>query len=94
MPRVVIWSPDADLAYLEILEFIVDNISSKAASNLNNEVEKQLDILVEFPHRWPISNETGLRKAVVKQHYLIIYRVHPQYIEIADFIDTRSDHSY
>ena len=94
MSRLVLWSPGADLAYLEILEYIVANISSKAVEALNDEVEKQLNLIIEFPQRWPISNEVGLHRAVVKQHYLIIYRVHPQYIEIVDFIDNRSNHSY
>jgi len=88
------WSQDAETAYFKILEFIIECSFQKYALALDDELNLQLKLILLFPNRWPESKKIELRKAIILDDFLLIYRIKGDFIEIVDFVDTRSDHSY
>ena len=91
---VVVWSPNAETAYFKVLEFIVQCSFQKYALSLDEEINLQINLIALFPNRWPKSKKTELRKAIILEDFLLIYRIQFDKIEIVDFVDTRSDHYY
>lgn len=90
----IIWSPIAESTYFKILAFIIECSYQKYALTLDNELNLQLNLIILYPNRWPKSNKSELRKAIILEDFLLIYRIQANCIEIVDFVDTRSDHTY
>jgi len=87
------WSPDAETAYFKVLEFKIECSFQKYAVSLDDELNLQLSLILQFPNRWPESKKIELRKAIILDDFLLIYRIKDEFIEIVDFVDTRSNHS-
>ena len=87
------WSPDAETAYFKVLEFIIECSFQKYAVSLDDDLNLQLSLILQFPNRWPESKKIELRKAIILDDFLLIYRIKDEFIEIVDFVDTRSNHS-
>jgi plasmid stabilization system protein ParE len=54
--------------------------------------EAKIRIISEHPSRYPfIHQSSGLRKAVLTKHNIILYREQPEHIEIISIFDPRQD---
>jgi len=54
--------------------------------------EAKIRIIAEYPSRYPfIHQSSGLRKAVLTKHNIILYREKPEHIEVISIFDTRQD---
>ena len=79
---------------------VLDNISLwlsekwnlKVLGNFLNLYEAKIAVIARHPTRYPlIQHSTGLRKAVLTKHNIILYREKEELIEIVGIFDTRQD---
>ena len=77
-----------------LLDFLSDNYSYQTAKNADEAIEACLNRLLLFPYQWQEvkTKQFGqLRRAIVNDLTIILYRVEDEKIVIFDFIDARSD---
>jgi plasmid stabilization system protein ParE len=90
----VLWSPQAELSYLKILSYIIDEWSVKDADNFDKKTERLIAKLRTNQNLCPKSNIENLRKCLVSHQTSLVYRVENNCIEIVDFISNYSLHGY
>ena len=91
--KPVIWSPDAEEAYLDILSNVATG-SVKMLDELIGEVQKITKLIEQFNSLGESCKGRPLRRIVIFKKFLLIYRIGSQYVEIVDFVYTGSDHQY
>jgi len=90
----IIWSPYAEVEYLEILNYIIDNWSISDADNFNN-ITNDLIAKIAINHKLcPKSKTSNFRKCVVTRQTSLIYRINSDSIDIIGFISNYSNHQY
>ncbi|HBS87070.1 MAG: hypothetical protein A2W91_02530 [Bacteroidetes bacterium GWF2_38_335] len=91
----IIWSPIAELTYLETISFILENWTVKEASDFEEKVESLLNLLKTQKNLCPPSkHEKHLRRCVITTQTSLIYQFSKDTIEIVAFFDNRSDHEF
>ena len=89
------WSPNAEDAYLAILEYLAEAKGISFAMQLDKQVELLAEHLRNFDKLCPPSIiEPLLRKCVIGKNYALLYQVDKQGIEVLMFFDNRSDVRY
>ena len=72
--------------------YLFENWSLTVLKNFLALYEAKIRIIAEHPTRYPfIHQASGLRKAVLTKHNIILYREKPEHIEIISLFDTRQD---
>lgn len=75
-----------------ISAYLVENWSLSVLENFLSLYETKIKVISEFPSRYPfIHSSSGLRKAVLTKHNIILYREKPEHIEIISIFDTRQN---
>ena len=90
----IIWSPIAEIEYLKILEYIIENWSVNDAINFDDKANSLIDKITTNHKICPKSEIANLRKCVVTHQTSLIYRINSNNIEIIDFISNYSSHNY
>ncbi len=90
----VFWSPQAELSYLKILTYIINEWSVKDAENFDNKTERLIKKLQTNKNLCPKSKIESLRKCLVTSQTSLIYRIFNDSIEIVNFISNYSLHKY
>jgi plasmid stabilization system protein ParE len=91
----VIWSPNAENAYLALLELLAENKGVTFAMQLDKQVELLVEHIRKFNKLCPPSLiEPLLRKCVIGKNYALLYQIDAQGVEILMFFDNRSDVNY
>lgn len=90
----VIWSPQAEISYLGILSYIIDEWSVKDADNFDNKTERLIEKLKTNLSLCPKSKIVDLRKCLITHQTSMVYRVVGNCIEIVDFISNYTLHGY
>ena len=89
--KKVIWSRNAKTQFFEILEFYIErNGNSKYSLKLVDEVEEILSILSNYEFLGRLASDRRSRVIPMK-HFLIIYEIDNDRIEILSFWDNRQD---
>jgi plasmid stabilization system protein ParE len=70
----VLWSPQAELSYLEILAYIIEEWSVRDAENFDNKTERLIEKLRTNQHLCPKSKIVDLRKCMVTHQTSLVYR--------------------
>jgi len=90
----IIWSPDAELSYIETIEFILEVWTKREADNFEIEVEKLLEKLTTHTKLCPpATSNRKWRRCVVTPQTSLIYTVNKtdKTIELLVFVDNRSE---
>lgn len=91
----IIWSPQAENSYLNILEFLIENWSVKVALNFEEKVEEYFKLLSKHPKLCIASkSKKNIRKCIVTHQTSFAYRIVNNTIELITFFDNRSSHNY
>jgi len=90
----IIWSPLAQLHYIEILSYIIENWSINDAHKFDDKTNTLIDLLKLNQSICPKSHSMQIRKCVITRQTSMIYRNYNHHIEIIDFISNYSRHSY
>lgn len=73
MPEQIIWTPKAKKELIEILEYWIErNGSNRFSSKLSGLIEKELELLLEFPEIGRKTDVPGVRVKAI-QKYLLYY---------------------
>jgi plasmid stabilization system protein ParE len=92
----IVWSPLAEEKYLEIIAWLIENWSLKAAEEFEAKVESLLYRLSVFKNLCPASKAFNtLRRCVITPQTSLIYELRKEnVIEIVAFFDNRSNHKF
>jgi plasmid stabilization system protein ParE len=90
----IIWSPVAEVEYLNILKFIIENWSVNDADNFDNKTNSLIEKITRNHKLCPKSEITNFRKCVVSSQTSMIYRINSNSIEIISFISNYSKHKF
>ena len=91
----IVWSPVAEIEYLEILKHIIENWSVNDANNFDDIVNSLIDKIAINHKMCPKSEIVNFRKCVVTHQTSLIYRISStNSIEIISFISNYSNHQY
>ena len=85
------WSPNAENAYLAVLEYLAEAKGILVAMQLDKQIELLVEHLSKFEKLCPPSIvEPLIRKCVIGKNYALLYQVDKQGIEVLMFFDNRS----
>jgi plasmid stabilization system protein ParE len=91
----IIWSPLAEVTYLNTLSYILEKWTIKEAEDFENKVESLLEKLKTQKQLCPPSNtQKNLRRCVIAPQTSLVYQIKNNTIELVAFFDNRSDHLY
>lgn len=90
----IVWTPDAELSFSVILNWIIDKWGLITAQKFDFKVEDSLEALRINPFIGKISEQTGWRKLVIHKNSSIIYRVVEDKVELMFFVDNRMNHLF
>jgi len=90
----IIWSPIAEVEYLDILKYIIENWSINDADK-SDIITNDLISKIAINHKLcPKSEITNFRKCIITHQTSLIYRISSDCIEIISFISNHSNHQY
>ncbi len=90
----IIWSPVAEVEYLDILKYIMENWSINDADKFDNITNDLIDKITTNHKLCPKSEITNFRKCTVTHQTSLVYRINSDNIEIISFISNYSNHQY
>ena len=90
----IIWSLIAEVEYLNILKYIIENWSVNDADNFDDKTNSLIEKITTNHKLCPKSNLANFRKCVVTSQTSMIYRVNSNSIEIISFISNYSKHKF
>ena len=89
--RKIVWSPEAKIEFIEILEYYLErNQSIEYSEKLENQVKKTLTKLQTNPFLGVKSQSSNIR-VIIERVYLIFYSVTETQIQILSIMDSRQD---
>lgn len=89
--HVIIWSPTANVTYLEILDYLKENWTSKELQAFIDRTEEVINYIDQNPSHYPYSKQSDSFKCIVVAQVSLFYRVRHQRIELLSFWDNRRD---
>ena len=90
----IIWSPVAEVEYLNILKYIIENWSVNDAGNFDDKTNSLIEKNTTYHNLCPKSEITNFRKCVITSQTSMIYRINSNNIEIISFVSNYSKHKY
>jgi len=90
----IIWSPVAEVEYLNILKYIIENWSVNDANNFDDKTNSLIEKITTNHKLCPKSEMANFRKCVVSSQTSMIYRINSNNIEIISFVSNYSKHKY
>ena len=90
----IIWAPIAEVEYLNILKYIIENWSLNDANNFDTKTNSLIEKISTNHRLCPKSEITNFRKCVITSQTSVIYRINTNSIEIISFISNYSKHKY
>ena len=92
MPYKIIWSIQAEQAYIKILEYLFEKWTEKEAGKFAERVEQVLDFIKKNPKMYRYSENRKSYRAVLTQQTTLVYRLKEEtVIELVTFWDNRQD---
>ena len=91
----IIWSPQAELTYFNILDHILTKWTIREAVAFDDKVEGLFAKLKTFKNLCPVSDkQKHYRKCLITKQSSVVYQVVKDNIELITFIYNRSDHPF
>jgi plasmid stabilization system protein ParE len=88
----IVWSPEAEEKYLQVLEYLEIKWTNKEVSKFITRVDELTDLLVTYPKLFPYSESKNTYKAVLTRQVSLIYRIkEADLIEIVTLWDNRQN---
>lgn len=92
MVKPVLITPLAKEDLENVSNYLFENWGLNVLENFLALYEIKILTIAEFPTRYPVIHEpSGLRKAVLTKHNIILYREKPGSVEIISVFDTRQN---
>jgi plasmid stabilization system protein ParE len=92
MPKQVIWSPQSENDFSNILEYLLQNWDTKVVIRFIDIVDELINQITFNPKQFPvIQKKKKIRKCVITKHNSLYYRERRRYIDILRIYDNRQD---
>jgi plasmid stabilization system protein ParE len=92
MPKQVIWSPQSENDFSNILEYLLQNWDKKVVIRFIDIVDELINQITINPKQFPvIQKKLKIRKCVITKHNSLYYRERRGYIDILRIYDNRQD---
>lgn len=89
----IIWSPIAQISYLNILDYLQENWPEQVIENFIDRTEEAIQHINQNPFLYPYSTEINAYKCVVTKQVSLLYRIMHNRAELLVFWDNRQDTS-
>lgn len=92
MPDVqIVWLPEARSERAELIDYIAER-NMLAAFSVDDQISRQVEQLIAFPHLWRRGRAPGTFELVVSQTpYILAYRLHGDEVQILHVFHERRD---
>lgn len=91
MSNRIIWSPEAQKSYSEILDYLNEQWGQTAVSRFIDRTESIIGFIRKYPKQYIFSETKNAYRAVVVKQVSLFYRVQPDQIELLTFWDNRKN---
>ena len=92
MPKQVIWSPQSENDFLDILNYLHENWDNKVVFKFIDITEELIHQISLNPKQFPlIQKKNKVRKCVISKHNSLYYRERREYIDVLRIYDNRQD---
>jgi plasmid stabilization system protein ParE len=92
MAKTVLLTPIAKDDLENVMTYLFENWSLNVLENFLALYEPKIATIADYPDRFPVIHQkSGLRKAVLTRHNIILYREKPDHIEVISVFDTRQN---
>jgi plasmid stabilization system protein ParE len=86
----IIWTPNAQSDFEEIVAYIENEWSLSLAKKFSEDALKTIELLEQMPLLGRVSkNDTMIRKLLISRHISLYYSVQGNIIFLLDFFDNR-----
>lgn len=89
MAKEIIWSPQSEVTFYKVIEYLQDNWSDKEVDNFLAATEKVINYIAEHPLMFRKTNKKNIHEALVTPQNLLIYKIYGDCIVLITFYDTR-----
>lgn len=89
MARQVIWTPEAELTFELILDYLEGKWTQREIVAFIEATERVVDFIKEHPRMFRKTSMLNVHEALITSHNLLIYKVYPTRIDLLTFWDTR-----
>lgn len=91
MSYQIIWSPQANDSYQQILEYLKNRWTEREINNFIERTEKVLFFISQNPLLYRYSKHDDSYKCVVTEQTSLIYQINQDKVELLYFWDNRQD---
>lgn len=92
MPRQIIWSPNAENDFAEILNYLSIKWNNKIVNHFIDQLDSYLNVIDQNPKYFPLINKKlNIRKCVITKQNSLYYRASKDKIELIRLFDTRQN---
>ena len=91
MSLPVIWSPEAQDDYADLLAYVEAHFGLDAALKVLDKTDLVVQQIAIYPKLFPATGDQEIRKAVISKHTSLLYIVESQQIQLLHFWDNRQD---
>lgn len=93
MAYKIIWSPEAEKTFEDIISYLENNWSKKEIKKLILKMEEVISLLEQNPYLFRGSEKISIYEALIGKQNLLLYQVveSKKKVELLSFWDTRQD---
>jgi plasmid stabilization system protein ParE len=91
MSYSILWSPQANHTYQQILEYLQERWTEREIKNFIDRTETVLSFISQNPYLYRYSKQNDSYKCVVTEQTSLIYQINQDKIELLTFWDNRQD---
>ncbi|MEO6149822.1 MAG: type II toxin-antitoxin system RelE/ParE family toxin [Mucilaginibacter sp.] len=91
MALKVRWSPNAEISYQRIIDYLIVNWTDKEVTNFANRVDDVISNITSQPYLFKSITSKNIRKARVTKHNSLYYFIHDKELVLSYFWDNRQN---
>jgi plasmid stabilization system protein ParE len=91
MAYKVIWSPQAEITFENVITFLSENWTNKQIENLLARTNKLINLISKNPFLFKGSEKQNIHEVLITKHNLLLYQINETElkVELLAFFDTR-----
>ena len=91
MAYKIIWSPEADETFENVIQYLNENWSEKVITNFVSETQRVINLISKNPFLFRASERENIFEAIITKHNLLLYQLNyeTKEVELLGVFDTR-----
>jgi plasmid stabilization system protein ParE len=91
MARKVIWSINAKLNYIKIIDYLIINWSQNEVQRFITRTEYIIQLIIKHPYSFKKAKSINVRRALINKQISLFYSISKRQVELLDFFDNRQN---